>query len=152
MFKFFPSDKNIEKDPEVDEHIINYRRSQTAFAVIALVLMLLSHTFAIYAIREPRYMFKRLAAMMHLMTAGAVFISGEVFIQSVEYEEDYLRARYPRGASHQYGYSFAFAVITVVIYIAAGIVFFIYGRKRKGEKAVTEEEALENEPVIIGRT
>jgi len=23
MFKFFPSDKNIEKDPEVDEHIIS---------------------------------------------------------------------------------------------------------------------------------
>lgn len=87
-----------------------------------------------------------------VLSAGAVFISGEVFIQSVEYEEDYLRARYPRGASHQYGYSFAFAVITVVIYIAAGIVFFVYGRKRKGEKAVTEEEALENEPVIIGRT
>lgn len=30
MFKFFPSDKNIEKDPEVDEHIISKYNTSTS--------------------------------------------------------------------------------------------------------------------------
>lgn len=48
--------------------LADYSRTETAFAVIALLLMLIGHVFAFYSLREPRYMFKRLAAIMHLMT------------------------------------------------------------------------------------
>ena len=47
---------------------LDYSRSETAFAIISLALMLLGAGFSLYATREPRYMFKRLAAALHFMT------------------------------------------------------------------------------------
>ena len=48
--------------------LTDYSRSETAFAVISLGLMALGMIFSVYAVREPRYMFKRLAAALHIMT------------------------------------------------------------------------------------
>ena len=48
--------------------VSDYSRTETAFAVIALLLMLIGHVFVFYSLREPRYMFKRLTALMHFMT------------------------------------------------------------------------------------
>ena len=48
----------------------DYSRSETAFAVISLALMLLGAGFSVYATRQPRYMFKRLCAALHFMTGA----------------------------------------------------------------------------------
>ncbi len=50
----------------------DYSRTETAFAVIGLLLMIGGHVFAWYSLREPRYMFKRLAAFMHLITGKCI--------------------------------------------------------------------------------
>ena len=52
----------------------DYSRTETAFAVIALLLMLIGHVFVFYSLREPRYMFKRLTALMHFMTGINMFV------------------------------------------------------------------------------
>ena len=43
-------------------------RTGTAFGIIAVTIMLISHMFAFYAIRRPRYIVKRLTALIHFMT------------------------------------------------------------------------------------
>ena len=56
----------------------DYSRSETAFAVISLGLMALGMIFSVYAVREPRYMFKRLAGALHIMT-GMLASPGKLF-------------------------------------------------------------------------
>ena len=48
----------------------DYSRSETAFAIISLLMILMGAGFSVYAIREPRYMFKRLAAALHFITGN----------------------------------------------------------------------------------
>lgn len=43
--------------------------------MIALLLMLIGHVFVFYSLKEPRYMFKRLSALMHVMTGKAVHLT-----------------------------------------------------------------------------
>ncbi|XP_013786438.1 voltage-dependent calcium channel gamma-4 subunit-like, partial [Limulus polyphemus] len=64
----FPSEKEIEKNPELDRTIMDYTRTETAFAIISLCLMLMGVGFSVYTFTEPRYMFKRLAGGVHFMT------------------------------------------------------------------------------------
>ena len=59
--------------PELVVSFSDYSRTETAFAVIALLLMLIGHVFVFYSLREPRYMFKRLTALMHFMTGKLLF-------------------------------------------------------------------------------
>lgn len=151
MIKLFPDKNAIDKDAEIDSTIVNYSRTETAFAVIALLLMILGLVFTFYAIKEPRYMFKRLAAAIHFLTAICILVCAEVMSQSVAYEETYLPARHPKGAYYEYGFCFYLAWITFAIFVIAGIVFIWYGRKRKGHRAYSEEHAMENEPVHLGR-
>lgn len=151
MIKLFPNSRTIDKDPEIDGVIVNFSRTETAFAVIALLLMMMGLVFTFYAIREPRYMFKRVAAAIHIITAICILVCAEVLSQSVAYEEINLPARHPEGSYYRYGFCFYLAWITFAIFVLAGIVFIWFSRKRKGFKAYNEEEALENEPVHLGR-
>lgn len=59
-----------EKTSCVSSSLADYSRTETAFAVIALLLMLIGHVFVFYSLREPRYMFKRLTALLHFMTGN----------------------------------------------------------------------------------
>jgi hypothetical protein len=46
----------------------DYMRTGTAFGIIAITVMLIGHMFAFYALRRPRYIVKRLTALIHFMT------------------------------------------------------------------------------------
>jgi len=151
LLKLFPSREMVLNDPEVDMHILNYSRTETAFAVIALGLMCLGFVFSFYAIKEPRYMFKRLAAGMHGMTAVCIVVSAEVMSNSVEYESEHLTSRHPEGSHYEFGYSYVLVWIAFVIYLLVTLLFLVYSRKRKGDNAKSEHEARENEPVHLGR-
>ena len=72
-------------------------------------------------------------------------------VRSVKYERQNLPKRHPQGADINYGYSFALAWVVFAIYVIAALVFLIFSRKRKGDKAADEREAMENEPVHLGR-
>lgn len=43
-------------------------RTGTAFGIIAVTVMVIGHMFAFYALRRPRYIVKRLTALIHFMT------------------------------------------------------------------------------------
>lgn len=53
-------------------YITDYMRTGCAFSVITIILMFLVHAFAAYTIRRPRYTFKRLTALLHIMTGKVV--------------------------------------------------------------------------------
>ncbi|XP_023234027.1 voltage-dependent calcium channel gamma-7 subunit-like [Centruroides sculpturatus] len=131
--------------------IIDYTRTETAFSIISLCLMVMGLGFSLYTFKEPRYMFKRLAGGVHFLTAATVLVVIEVLINSIKYEERYLSARHPKGASLHYGFSFVLGWITFVVFIIAGCLFIYCSRKRKGDKAPSEYHAREDEPNILGR-
>ena len=149
--KFYPSSGEIVKDPEVDDEILDFSRSETAFAIMSLILAFIANVFAVYAVKQVRYMFKRLAAMLYLITAACIVVCLEVFQYSIEYEQKFLPKRHPNGSNIGYDWSFGLCWVVFIIYIIAPIVLFVTSRKRKGDKARTEQEAMENEPVILGR-
>lgn len=47
---------------------VDYMRTGTAFGIIAVTVMVIGHMFAFYALRRPRYIVKRLTALIHFMT------------------------------------------------------------------------------------
>lgn len=59
---------------------------------------------------------------------------------------------YPPGTKHSYGICYVLACLIFVILVASAFVFFFCGKKRKGTfDEATEEEAMANLPVDLGR-
>lgn len=149
---FFPTKHEIIINDAVDAQMLDYMRTGCAFSIITLILMLIGHIFAIYTIKRPRYIIKRLTALLHLMTAVSVVVLNEVFVRTVEYAEQNLPERHPDHADHFYGYSFILSWIVFVFYIAAFLVFLFLSHKRKTEMAdVVDKLAEEDEPMRLGR-
>ena len=85
------------------------------------------------------------------IVATCILVSAEVLAESIDYEHDNLPARHPGGAYFTFGYSYFLAWIVFGIFVVTGVIFLLLSGKRKGEAAYTESEALENEPVHLGR-
>ncbi|GFQ70521.1 uncharacterized protein TNCT_160511, partial [Trichonephila clavata] len=147
--RLFPSEEFLQKNPEVDRTILDYTRTETAFAIITFCLIVMGFCFGLYTFKEPRYMFKRLAGGVHFIGAAAVLVVIEVVVNSVEYEEQYLTDRHPKGAVWSYGYSFVFAWLTFVVLLVIGITFMICSRKKKGDRSGGGQ--VDDEPHILGR-
>lgn len=148
--RLFPTLAQIADNPEIDRTILDYTRTETAFAIITFCLVFMGLGFSIYTFKEQRYMFKRLAGGVHFITAAAILVVIEVVVNSVQYEEQFLNARHPKSTVWSYGYSFIIACFTFIIMLLAGAIFLICSRKRKGDRA-TGLGAGDDEPNILGR-
>lgn len=148
--RLFPTEEFIQKNPEVDRTILDYTRTESAFAIITFCLLFMGFSFSVYTFKEPRYMFKRLAGGIHFITAAAILVVIEVVVNSVQYEEQFLTDRHPKGALWSYGFSFIIAWITFVILILCGATFMICSRKKKGDRAAGLP-GVDDEPHILGR-
>jgi len=80
-----------------------------------------------------------------------VLVCVEVFRHSLEYARSHLPGRIPADARQQFGASYFIAWISLALYVAVGIAMFLLSGKLKGERAYTDKEAAENEPVHLGR-
>ncbi|XP_070188142.1 voltage-dependent calcium channel gamma-1 subunit-like [Littorina saxatilis] len=161
----FPSEDEIQRNKDYDQHHLgdncgrrrsphrndcgDYTRTAIAFTIIALVITIIGHSFAIYSLRRPRYIIKRLAALLHFMTAACLLVLNEVFVKTVNHEKENMPERIPREAETSYGFSFVLSWIVFVMFVLAGLVFLIYSRKKKAEYA--DGEDLEDEPMQLGR-
>lgn len=141
---FYPSEEEIERDPETDRPILNYRRAVTAVAIIGIIGTVIAIAFTWYSVRKPRYIFKRLAGCLLVGCAACILVAIETFHSMIIYEKDHLPARYPPQSTHYFGFSYGLAWFCFVLYVTASLVLFIYSRKKK-------DKGDHDNPVIIGR-
>lgn len=74
-----------------------------------------------------------------------------MLLSSIEYESNNVFETFPKGAVMKYHFSLVLAWIVFLCNLVAGLAFMIFSRKRKRDKAPTEEIAMADEPTIIGR-
>ena len=104
-------------------------RSELSLAGVAVLLTLAAFMFSWYSINHPKYTFRRLAAVLHLLTAVCILAviqlvdggSRMVMIMDEEDTKDRLL----------YGYSYLLAWCSFLISLAASGVFLLASRKRK---------------------
>ncbi|XP_035723022.1 uncharacterized protein LOC118442011 isoform X2 [Vespa mandarinia] len=75
----------------------------------------------------------------------------QVLLSSVDYESTNVYETFPKGAIMRYDFSLILAWIVFLCNLIAGCAFMLFSRKRKRDKAPTEEIAMADEPTIIGR-
>ncbi|XP_041978245.1 uncharacterized protein LOC121732435 isoform X2 [Aricia agestis] len=138
-------------DPAYDPDVANYVRTMISFGIISLFVMAMGCGFSVYTFRNPRYMFKRLAAGIHFISTSCTFVVVQVTFSTVDYMKKNLKYIYPERAYHYYHISFFLAWFVVLVNLFAAGSFLLYSRKRKGDKAATDELAMADEPTIIGR-
>jgi hypothetical protein len=75
----------------------------------------------------------------------------QVMLSSIEYEKNHVFETFPKGALMKYDYSLILAWIVFLCNLLACLAFMLFSKKRKRDKAPTEEIAMADEPTIIGR-
>ncbi|XP_017753911.1 PREDICTED: transmembrane protein 114 [Eufriesea mexicana] len=146
----FPSDKQFKLNPGLNT-VVNYSRTQVSFALISLFVMVMGFFFSIYTFRNPRYMFKRLAGGIHFISGACNMVVIQVLLSSIEFEREHFHSTFPRHGILRYDFSLILAWIVFLCNLLAGCAFMLFSRKRKRDKAPTEEIAMADEPTIIGR-
>ncbi|KAH9627859.1 hypothetical protein HF086_001755 [Spodoptera exigua] len=129
----------------------DYVRTMISFGIISLFVMAMGCGFSVYTFHNPRYMFKRLAAGIHFISTSCTFVVVQVMMSSVDHMKKSVKFIYPERAYHYYNISFFLAWFVVLVNLFAAASFLWYSRKRKGDKAATDELAMADEPTIIGR-
>jgi len=110
------------------------------------LMILASYPVIFYLFRAYVLSFVRL-----LLTAATAMVSIEVFRRKLHYMNDNVKTIEWFRGNFSYGFSFGFACVTFILLAFSGVAFLLVSGKRKREKALSEREAKENEPVQLGR-
>ncbi|XP_070490979.1 uncharacterized protein [Chironomus tepperi] len=150
-YNLFADEAEIAADPAVDEDMLDLSRTAATFSIIALFIMVLGVFFTVYTFLNPRYMFKRLAGGVHFISGICCVSVCRALHASVQHAEEHLKFAFPGDATYTTGYGFFFGCLVAAINLISCITFFWYSKKKKGDKAATEELGMADENIQIGR-
>lgn len=103
-------------------------RSELSLAGVAVILTVAATVFSWYSITYPKYTYRRLAAVLHLLTAICVL----AVIQLVDGGSRLIMAvQDSRGDVLLHGYSYLLAWCCFLVSITASFLFLLASRKRK---------------------
>jgi hypothetical protein len=86
------------------------------------------------------------------ISAASLLVCIEVLGTIFRHGSEHLPDMYPKGTTRKYGVCYILAWIIFVQLLGSSAVFFLCSKKRKGPfDEATEEEALANLPVDLGR-
>jgi len=103
-------------------------RSELSLAGVVVILTVAATIFSWYSITYPKYTYRRLAAVLHLLTAVCVL----AVIQLVDGGSRLLMAvQDSRGDVLLHGYSYLLAWCCFLVSITASFLFLLASRKRK---------------------
>lgn len=89
---------------------------------------------------------------LNFFFAGAcVMVVIQVLLSSIEFQKHFMPEIHPHGAITTYDFSLILAWLVFIINLLSGCAFMLFSKKRKRDKAPTEEIAMADEPTIIGR-
>ena len=94
---------------------------------------------------------QKLLIMNIYVSAACVMVVIQVLMSSVDFESKNVVETFPKGAEMSYDFSLILAWLVFLFNLLAGCAFMLFSRKRKRDKAPTEEIAMADEPTIIGR-
>ncbi|TMS36956.1 hypothetical protein L596_004000 [Steinernema carpocapsae] len=139
-----------------DADLKHYYRAQAAFCVISLCLMTVNNLLAFYTFYHHRYMFKRLVACLHMVTAMCIIVTAEVLTNSVsewqvEAAQNSQNGDWDYSVGQETGLATYLAYGVAVVYVLAALAFALGSHKQKGSRAATAEFEIEDRPIHIGR-
>ncbi|UJR25297.1 hypothetical protein I4U23_006649 [Adineta vaga] len=136
-----------------EQTLVGMTRTMLSFSVIHILLAIITFICGLYSIRDYRYTYKRLTGMIYILSAAAMLVCIEVLSTIFRHINEQLPDIYPAGTERAYGVCYVMAWIIFVQLLIASFTFFACSKKRKGTfDEATEEEALANRPVDLGRS
>ncbi|CAF0785441.1 unnamed protein product [Adineta steineri] len=136
-----------------EQTLIGMTRTMLSFSIIHILLVIITFICGLYSIRDYRYTYKRLTGMIYILSAAALVVCIEVLSTIFRHSTEHLSYIYPTGTKCSYGVCYIIAWIIFIQLLGSSFIFFACSKKRKGTfDEATEEEALANRPVDLGRS
>ncbi|CAF1568415.1 unnamed protein product, partial [Adineta ricciae] len=122
------------------------------FSAIHILLVIIAFICGLYSIREYRYTYKRLTAMIYILAAASLLVCIEVLSTIFRHASEHLPDIHPPKTKYSFNVCYILAWVVFVQLLGSSFAFFFCSKKRKGTfDEATEEEALANLPVDLGR-
>lgn len=146
-----------------------------SFSAIHMLLVIITFICGLYSIRDYRYTYKRLTGMLYILAgkfqsnddfglllmfilcfcislAASLLVCIEVLSTVFRHASDHLPDIYPADTTHSFGTCYILAWLVFIQLLGSSFAFFFCSKKRKGFfDQATEEEAMANVPIDLGR-
>ena len=118
--------------------VADFIHAEISVVILVVIIMTLALGFSVYALRYPRYMYKRVAAALHAFTAITLFViielvkSGEHpgYIEASKKLEPHIFNKTIQ-VQNFHGYSFLLAWTALLVFVSTAISFICMSGKRK---------------------
>lgn len=109
----------------------DFVKAELCFVVVVLILMTLAVAFSVYALVHPRYMYKRVAGSLHLITSVTLIVLFGLVRSSEHLAHHQTHPHLLEKSRHFYGYSLLLAVAVLIVFLSAGFAFLCLSKKRR---------------------